>query len=83
MNKIIQSFLKSGTPYENAVAESFFALMERERIYRAQYKSERQFRESIDRYILFYNTQLPHSTLAYKTPDKFEALYAAKKSKAG
>lgn len=83
MNKIVQSFSKSGRPHENAVAESFFASMKREEIYRTQYKSERQFRESIDGYINFYNTQRPHSTLAYKTPDKFEALYEAKKSKVG
>lgn len=83
MNKIVQSFSKSGRPHDNAVAESFFASMKREEIYRTQYKSERQFRESIDSYIIFYNTQRPHSTLAYKTPDKFEALYDAKKSKVG
>ena len=83
MNKIVQSFSKSGRPHDNAVVESFFASMKREEIYRTQYKSERQFRESIDQYIDFYNTKRPHSTLAYKTPDKFESLYAAKKSKAG
>ncbi len=83
MNKVVQSFSKSGRPHDNAVAESFFASMKREEIYRTQYKSERQFRESIDSYIIFYNTQRPHSTLAYKTPDKFEALYDAKKSKIG
>lgn len=83
MNKIVQSFSKSGSPHDNAVAESFFASIKREEIYRTQYKSERQFRESIDNYISFYNAQRPHSTLAYKTPDKFEALYDAKKSKVG
>lgn len=83
MNKVVQLFSKSGRPHDNAVAESFFASMKREEIYRTQYKSERQFRESIGHYIDFYNTQRPHSTLTYKTPDKFEALYAAKKSKAG
>lgn len=80
MNKVVQSFSKSGRPHDNAVAESFFASLKREEIYRIQYKSERQFRESIGSYINFYNTQRPHSTLAYKTPDKFEELYAAKKN---
>lgn len=83
MNKVVQSFSKSGRPHDNAVAESFFASMKREEIYRTQYKSEHQFRESIDGYIYFYNTQRPHSTLAYKTPDKFEELYEVKKSKVG
>ena len=83
MNKVVQSFSKSGRPHDNAVAESFFASMKREEIYRTQYKSERQFRESIDNYIAFYNAQRPYSTLAYKTPDKFEAMYDGKKSKLG
>lgn len=83
MNKVVQSFSKSGRPHDNAVAESFFASMKREEIYRTQYKSERQFRESIDNYIAFYNTQRPHSTLAYKTPDKLEERYEVKKSKVG
>lgn len=83
MNKVVQSFSKSGCPHDNAVAESFFASMKREEIYRTQYKSERQFCESVDSYIVFYNAQRPHSTLAYKTPDKFEELYDAKNSKTG
>ena len=83
MNKVVQAFSNSGRPHDNAVAESFFASMKREEIYRTQYKSERQFRESIDHYIDFYNTRRPHSTLAYKTPDKFEELYAAKKNQGG
>ena len=83
MNKVVQSFSKSGRPHDNAVAESFFASMKREEIYRTQYKSERQFRESVVNYITFYNVQRPHSTLAFKTPDKFEELYKAKKSKVG
>ena len=83
MNKVVQSFSKSGSPHDNAVAESFFASMKREEIYRTQYKSERQFHESIDSYMNFYNTRRPHSTLAYKTPDKYEELYAAKKNQGG
>ena len=30
--------------------------------------------------VLFYNAEIPHSTLAYKTPDKYEALFLSKKS---
>lgn len=82
MNKIVQSFSKSGSPHDNAVAESFFASMKREEIYRTQYKSERQFMESIDTYIEFYNTRRPHRTLNYKTPYQFEAMYEAKREKA-
>ena len=82
MNKVVQSFSKSGSPYDNAVAEAFFASMKKEELYRTIYKSERQFCESVDSYILFYNTERPHSTLNYKTPDKFEQLYEEKKTSA-
>lgn len=56
----------------------FFTYMKREEIYRTQYKSEQQFAKSIDNYLEFYNTQRPHSTLNYKTPDRFEAIYEGK-----
>ena len=79
MNKVVQSFSKSGRPHDNAVAESFFASMKREEVYRTQYHSERQFMRSVDIYIEFYNTKRPHSTLNYKTPDRFELLHAQRR----
>lgn len=81
MNKVVQSFSKSGRPHDNAVAESFFASMKREEIYRNQYKSEGQFMKSVDNYIKFYNTERPHRTLNYKTPDQFEAIHGDKKKR--
>ena len=83
MNKVVQSFSKSGRPHDNAVAESFFASMKREEIYRTQYHSERQFMESVDTYIEFYNTKRPHSTLNYKTPDGFELLHEQRRERTG
>ena len=79
MNKVVQSFSAPGQPHDNAVMESFFSFMKREEIYRTHYKSEQQFAQSVDNYIEFYNTQRPHSTLNYKTPDQFEAIYEVKK----
>ena len=69
--------------HDNAVAESFFASMKREEIYRTQYCSERQFMQSVDTYIEFYNTKRPHSTLNYRTPDRFELLHAQRKERTG
>lgn len=79
MNKVVQSFSAPGQPHDNAVMESFFSFMKREEIYRTQYKSEQQFITSVDNYIEFYNTQRPHSTLNYKTPNQFEAIHEGKK----
>ena len=83
MNKVVQSFSKSGRPHDNAVAESFFASMKREEVYRTQYHSEHQFMGSVDTYIEFYNTKCPHSTLNYKTPDGFELLHAQRREHTG
>jgi transposase InsO family protein len=75
VNKVVQSFSNSGRPHDNAVAEAFFASLKREELYRTNYKSENEFRRSVEDYIIFYNTQRPHRTLAYKTPDRFEEEY--------
>ena len=65
----------SGTPLDNAVAETFFATFKKEETYRREYTSERHFRKSVDEYIRFYNEVRPHQTLKYKTPQAFEATY--------
>lgn len=82
MNKVVQSFSALGQPHDNAVMESFFSFMKREEIYRTEYKSERQFAKSVGNYIEFYNTEKPHRTLNYKTPDQFKAIYEVKKKSA-
>lgn len=70
-----QSFSNSGRPYDNAVAETFFATFKKEEAYRRDYSSEADFRKSVDEYIRFYNEIRPHQTLAYKSPARFEELY--------
>ena len=71
-HRVMQSFSRSGKPHDNAVAESFFAYLKQEELYRHQYKSEAALMRGIENYINFYNSKRPHSTLQYKTPDKFE-----------
>ena len=74
--EVTQSFSKPGVPYDNSVMETFFASMKREELYRYKYRSEREFRAAVDRYIDFYNTQRPHKTIHYKTPQAKEEAYA-------
>ncbi len=69
---MIQSFSNSGRPHDNAVAESFFASFKREELYRKNYSSEKEFKQGIDSYIVFYNQQRPHRTLKNKTPNQVE-----------
>ena len=78
---VTQSLSHSGRPHDNAVAESFFALLKREEIYRRNYQSDRDFRVSIDRYMSFYNSERPHRYNNYKSPDQFEREYLSKLSK--
>lgn len=75
-----QSFSNSGRPYDNAVAETFFATFKKEEAYRRDYSSEADFRKSVEQYIQFYNETRPHKTLAYKSPARFEELYGKDKT---
>jgi len=59
----------------------FFASLKKEELYRINFKSEREFYQCVDAYMVFYNTERPHETLNYKTPEKFEALYHDRKSR--
>lgn len=77
---VSQSFSNSGRPYDNAVAETFFATFKKEEAYRRDYSSEADFRKSVDDYIRFYNDVRPHQTLAYKSPVRFEDLYGKGKT---
>lgn len=69
---VSQSFSGPGQPLDNAVVESFFSSFKKEEAYRRDYTSERHFRESVDKYIDFYNNVRTHQTLNYKTPSAFE-----------
>ena len=77
MNNVVQSFSKSDSPHDNAVAEAFFANMKKEELYRTNFKSERELCKALDDYIVFDNTERPHGTLNYKTPNQFEELRLA------
>ena len=69
---IKQSFSNPGTPYDNAVIESFYSIIKREEIYRRVYVNYDEIKNSISEYIDFYNNKRPHKTLGYLSPTKFE-----------
>ncbi len=72
-----QSFSNSGKPHDNAVAESFFATLKKEDLYRKDYTSEVAFKRGLASYIEFYNTQRPHRTLKNQTPCQVEELFVS------
>ncbi len=75
---VTQSFSKAGTPYDNAVMESFFATLKQEELYRARYRSERDFKESVKRFIDFYNNKRLNDELGYVPPSEYEESFIRK-----
>ena len=59
---IVSSMSGVGNCYDNAVAESFFRLLKRERVHRRRYRTRAEARTDIFDYIeRFYNRQRRHS----------------------
>ena len=77
---VTQSFSYPGRPRDNAVAESFFANLKREELYRHEYRSEREFRETVSEYMLNYNEVRPHRSNNYRSPNIKEREYHAWKA---
>ena len=63
-----------GDAYDNAVAESFFATLKKELIYReGPWRTRRDLATAVFDYIeVFYNRERRHSTLGYFSPLEFE-----------
>lgn len=73
------SMSRKGNCWDNAVAESFFATLKIELIYRKSWRSRVELRAAVFDYIeVFYNRQRLHSTLGYKTPNQLETEFAAR-----
>ncbi len=72
---VIQSFSRAGTPYDNSVMESFFKTLKAEELYRTNYKSERELKESITKFIKYYNNERVHTINNYRTPTGKETDY--------
>lgn len=73
--EVQQSFSNPGTPYDNAVAESFFSIMKREELSHNYYNTEDELTRTVDDYIQFFNSERPHKKLKSMTPDEFEKRY--------
>lgn len=75
--QVKQSFSKPSKPHDNAVAESFFATLKREMLYRYHFRSVKKMKHRLEDYIVFYNTKRPHRALNHKAPCDVEAKYYA------
>jgi putative transposase len=67
------SMSRPGNCYDNAAMESFWSTLKEELIYRGQFATRAQARQSIFEWIeVFYNRQRLHSSLGFKSPVDFE-----------
>jgi transposase InsO family protein len=73
---IRQSVGRTGSCFDNALAESFNAAVKVERVHRTSYPTRQQAKEDIARYIeLRYNRTRLHSALGYRTPQEVHDEY--------
>ena len=73
-NGIVQSLSRPRQCWDNAVAESFFATLKTELIYRQSLPTRAAARQAVFEYIeVFYNRQRLHSALGYRSPAEYEA----------
>lgn len=75
---VTASMSRRGNCYDNAFAESFFATLKKELIYRNKFKTKVEAKKAIFEYIeVWYNRQRIHSSIGYMTPVQFEESLAA------
>jgi len=75
-NHLVGSMSRRGNCHDNAVAESFFQLLKRERIKRQIYPTREAARQDVFNYIeMFYNPRRRHGTSGDLSPAEFEKRY--------
>ena len=72
-HNLVHSMSRRGNCHDNAVAESFFNLLKRERIRRRVYRSRNEARQDVFDYIeMFYNPKRKHAKNGMLSPVEFE-----------
>lgn len=74
-HQLVPSMSRRGNCYDNAVAESFFSSLKKERVKRRIYATREEARSDLFDYIeVFYNRKRRHSHLNQMSPVAFESL---------
>ena len=75
-HRLVGSMSRRGNCYDNAVAESFFQLLKRERIRRQIYPTREAARSDVFNYIeMFYNPRRRHGASDNLSPVEYERRY--------
>jgi putative transposase len=79
---IMPSMGSVGDAYDNAMAESFFATLEREVLNRRRFKSQAEARMAVFEWIEgWYNPHRRHSGLGYRSPVNYERAHHAARAR--
>jgi putative transposase len=79
---IMPSMGTVGDAYDNAMAESFFATLEREVLNRRSFKSQAEAKRAIFEWIEgWYNPHRRHSSIGYRSPVNYERMHHQSRSR--
>jgi putative transposase len=80
-NRLEPSMSRKGNCWDNAVAESFFSSLKKERIKKQIYRNRDLAVKDVADYIdAFYNRTRRHATWAALSPDQFEAAHKTQRN---
>ena len=76
---ITPSMTESGNPKDNAMAERINSTVKNELLHGQVFTSLRQVTAAVEKAILFYNTERPHSSIDYHTPAEAHTMHGEMK----
>ncbi|WP_242850839.1 IS3 family transposase [Clostridium algidicarnis] len=76
-NKIFQSMSRKGNCHDNSVMENFFGIMKQEMYYGVVYYSYEELKETIDKYIKYYNEKRIKEKLGWMSPVEYRLSHLA------
>lgn len=70
-HRIFQSMSRKGNCYDNSIIENFFGILKQEMYYGAVYYSYEEFKNAIEKYIIYYNEQRIKQKLGWMSPVEY------------
>ncbi len=70
-----QEFITPYSPEQNGMIERFFRSLKEECIWLHNFEGVEDARETIEKWVAFYNQKRPHQSLGYLSPDEFRAQF--------